>query len=298
MALDEAPASVEFFLRDDDAGWADDRLLEMLAVIGGHALPIDLAVIPRAASSDLARQLSRLHAQSAGRLGLHQHGLAHHNHEPHGRKSSSAPRGRPTRSAAICSRAATCSNRYCRESRSLCSRRRGTGASRSPPSCSPTSGSRCCRGTWAMLRPRSRPDRAPGVGGLVLRPQRRAPAHLHRARRLGRSARGAGRAGRDQPASRGHGSRRARAARRAVRGPSRPRRGSLSAAARRSPRPREKDDAAASATLRIAAAHWHTKRARTFVNGGIVISVSRSVSVTGSRCASGTSGRSIPPTRS
>ncbi|HET7048934.1 MAG TPA: hypothetical protein VFI54_11770 [Solirubrobacteraceae bacterium] len=90
-ALDEAPTSVEFFLRDDDAGWDDDRLIQMLEVVGGHALPIDLAVIPRAVGSDLALQLSRLHAQSDGRLGLHQHGLAHHNHEPHGRKCEFGP---------------------------------------------------------------------------------------------------------------------------------------------------------------------------------------------------------------
>ena len=83
--------SVEFFLRDDDAGWDDDRLLEMLGVVGAHGLPIDLAVIPRAVGDDLAQQLSRLHAQWDGRLGLHQHGLAHHNHEPDGRKCEFGP---------------------------------------------------------------------------------------------------------------------------------------------------------------------------------------------------------------
>jgi hypothetical protein len=35
-ALDEAPTSVEFFLRDDDAGWDDDRLLaDLCAVLAG-----------------------------------------------------------------------------------------------------------------------------------------------------------------------------------------------------------------------------------------------------------------------
>jgi hypothetical protein len=94
-ALDEAPASVEFFLRDDDAGWDDDRLLEMLEVVGGHRLPIDLAVIPRAVGTDLAPQLAILHAQWDGRLGLHQHGFAHHDHERNGRKCEFGPsRGR------------------------------------------------------------------------------------------------------------------------------------------------------------------------------------------------------------
>jgi hypothetical protein len=94
-ALDEAPTSVEFFLRDDDAGWDDDRLLEMLEVVGGHGLPIDLAVIPCALGADLAQQLSGLHDQWDGRLGLHQHGLAHHNHEPQGRKCEFGPSREP-----------------------------------------------------------------------------------------------------------------------------------------------------------------------------------------------------------
>jgi hypothetical protein len=76
-ALD-ACDGVQVFLRDDDAGWADDRLLALLDLIAERGLPVDLAVIPRALSVELAGEL-------AGRpVGLHQHGLAHVNHEPDG----------------------------------------------------------------------------------------------------------------------------------------------------------------------------------------------------------------------
>jgi uncharacterized protein DUF2334 len=78
QALDAAPAPVEVFLRDDDAGWADERLLTLLDAVEARGLPIDLAVIPRALGDDLARELRRRPA------GLHQHGLAHVNHEPEG----------------------------------------------------------------------------------------------------------------------------------------------------------------------------------------------------------------------
>jgi hypothetical protein len=85
-ALDDAAHPVDFFLRDDDAGWDDERLLAMVAVVGRHELPLDLAVIPQALGSDLTESLARLSANWNGRLGLHQHGLAHTNHEADGRK--------------------------------------------------------------------------------------------------------------------------------------------------------------------------------------------------------------------
>ena len=71
-------APVDVFLRDDDAGWADERLLALLDVVAARGLPIDLAVIPRALGDDLARELRDRP------VGLHQHGLSHANHEPDG----------------------------------------------------------------------------------------------------------------------------------------------------------------------------------------------------------------------
>jgi hypothetical protein len=85
-ALDDAARPVEFFLRDDDAGWDDERLLAMVAVVGRHELPLDLAVIPKALGPALTGSLAGLSADWNGRLGLHQHGLAHRNHEADGRK--------------------------------------------------------------------------------------------------------------------------------------------------------------------------------------------------------------------
>ena len=85
-AFDAAPAPVPVFLRDDDAGWGDARLLALLDVLAAAGLPVDLAVIPCALGAPLAREL-------AGREGVsvHQHGYAHSNHEPEGRKHEFGP---------------------------------------------------------------------------------------------------------------------------------------------------------------------------------------------------------------
>jgi len=90
-ALDEAPGRIDFFLRDDDAGWDDERLFAMLAVVDRHALAIDLAVIPKELTSSLAETLIARGERSGGRLGLHQHGLTHRSHEPDGRKCEFGP---------------------------------------------------------------------------------------------------------------------------------------------------------------------------------------------------------------
>ena len=83
-ALDSAPAPVEMFFRDDDAGWANERLLALLDRFAEQALPLDLAVIPTELDDRLA---AGLRARSATQpLGLHQHGFAHRNHEPDGRR--------------------------------------------------------------------------------------------------------------------------------------------------------------------------------------------------------------------
>jgi predicted deacetylase len=86
-ALDAAPAPVDVFFRDDDAGWADDRLLALLGLFAEHALPVDLAVIPAALGRDLAAELRA----RGPAVGLHQHGLAHRNHEPDGRRYEFGP---------------------------------------------------------------------------------------------------------------------------------------------------------------------------------------------------------------
>lgn len=84
--LDEREHPVAIFLRDDDAGWADDRLAPLVDTCDRHGLPLDLAVIPSELSEARVAWLdARRHAYSA-RLGLHQHGWGHANHETAGRK--------------------------------------------------------------------------------------------------------------------------------------------------------------------------------------------------------------------
>jgi hypothetical protein len=80
LSLDERNAPVDVFFRDDDAGWEDARLLELIGRFAEHGLPLDLAVIPAELDAQLAAALLERHA------GLHQHGYAHANHQREGRK--------------------------------------------------------------------------------------------------------------------------------------------------------------------------------------------------------------------
>jgi hypothetical protein len=84
-ALDVSDRPVTLFFRDDDAGWRTDRLRALLDLFAVQALPVDLAVIPAALDRALADQLA------ARPVGLHQHGFAHLNHEPDGRKFEFGP---------------------------------------------------------------------------------------------------------------------------------------------------------------------------------------------------------------
>jgi len=86
-ALDAAAATpIPVFLRDDDAGWGRTRLLALLDVLAQRGMPVDLAVIPCALDAELAGELRRRE-----RVGLHQHGYAHVNHEREGRKHEFGP---------------------------------------------------------------------------------------------------------------------------------------------------------------------------------------------------------------
>lgn len=89
--LDAVDKPVTFFFRDDDAGWADERLFELMGLLEERRLPIDLATIPCALSEPLADELRARQAAGRGRVGLHQHGFAHVNHEPEGRKQEFGP---------------------------------------------------------------------------------------------------------------------------------------------------------------------------------------------------------------
>jgi predicted deacetylase len=89
-ALDAAAAPVTFFIRDDDAGWADERLIALLRTVEAAGVPIDLAAIPAALTPSLAREL-RARREGGQRIGIHQHGFAHVNHETALRKCEFGP---------------------------------------------------------------------------------------------------------------------------------------------------------------------------------------------------------------
>ena len=88
-ALDAAAAPVDVFFRDDDAGWGDGRLLDLLDAFAVRGLVVDLAVIPAALEPALAAELRD--GAELGEVRLHQHGYAHVNHEPAGRKCEFGP---------------------------------------------------------------------------------------------------------------------------------------------------------------------------------------------------------------
>jgi predicted deacetylase len=84
-ALDRLDAPVNFFVRDDDAGWADERLMALLRIMDAAGVPIDLAAIPAEVTPALAEQVT-LRRRAGQAIGIHQHGHAHSNHETTGRK--------------------------------------------------------------------------------------------------------------------------------------------------------------------------------------------------------------------
>lgn len=90
-ALDAAARPVPLFFRDDDAGWRHDRMWPLLDLFAERALPLDVAVIPAALERGPAAELASRAAVPGARLGLHQHGFAHINHEPDGRKLEFGP---------------------------------------------------------------------------------------------------------------------------------------------------------------------------------------------------------------
>jgi len=90
-ALDKLADPACLFFRDDDCGWGNDRLLLLLDIFADFDLPVDLAAIPAALNSAFAQKLSRRMAAHPERLRIHQHGYAHLNHEPAGKKCEFGP---------------------------------------------------------------------------------------------------------------------------------------------------------------------------------------------------------------
>lgn len=96
-ALDAASSRIVFFLRDDDAGWEDEHLYRVLDLVTYFRVPIDVAAIPMAISASLAVELRAFLGARTPLVSVHQHGFAHVNHEPAGRRcefGASRPRDR------------------------------------------------------------------------------------------------------------------------------------------------------------------------------------------------------------
>lgn len=90
-ALDQSPEPINFFFRDDDGGWSDDRLFKLLDLFADYDLPVDLAIIPQAVTPALTRRICERIEVNRERIGVHQHGFAHVSHEMEGRKCEFGP---------------------------------------------------------------------------------------------------------------------------------------------------------------------------------------------------------------
>jgi peptidoglycan/xylan/chitin deacetylase (PgdA/CDA1 family) len=85
-ALDSAAKPVNFFFRDDDAGWNNAELLVLLDLFESHEVPLDVAVIPRSINQATLNLILPRLKRSPHLLAAHQHGYEHVNHEQTGRK--------------------------------------------------------------------------------------------------------------------------------------------------------------------------------------------------------------------
>ncbi|MEZ5425073.1 MAG: glycosyltransferase [Pyrinomonadaceae bacterium] len=84
--LTREEGEVRIFFRDDDAGLGDERLFSLLDIFEKYRMRLDLAAIPKAVTRELAGKLTDRIRRSNGLFSVHQHGFAHVNHEPDGRK--------------------------------------------------------------------------------------------------------------------------------------------------------------------------------------------------------------------
>jgi hypothetical protein len=82
-ALDLRESPLKIFLRDDDGGWDDDRLRQLVDLCDRLDATLDLAAIPHALNATTGAWLA---ARIGDRLGCHQHGYTHANHATTGRK--------------------------------------------------------------------------------------------------------------------------------------------------------------------------------------------------------------------
>ena len=82
--LSERQTPVRVFFRDDDGGWADERLRELTNEFIEQDLPLDIAVIPDALTEASVDVIGAL-LEAGDRVAIHQHGFSHVNHQLSGR---------------------------------------------------------------------------------------------------------------------------------------------------------------------------------------------------------------------
>ena len=83
--LESADSPITVFFRNDDAGWANDRLQTLCECFRQADVPLDIAVIPAALNAESIRLLQSICLDSPDLFHLHQHGYAHTNHQAQGR---------------------------------------------------------------------------------------------------------------------------------------------------------------------------------------------------------------------
>jgi hypothetical protein len=83
--LDGLDRPVTVFVRDDDAGWGDQPLHDLLDLLDDLAVPLDLAAIPAEVTPVLAAELAGRARSGRSDLVVHQHGWRHVNHQQQGR---------------------------------------------------------------------------------------------------------------------------------------------------------------------------------------------------------------------
>ena len=80
-ALENRRETIKIFFRNDDAGIENARLFKLLDVCEKYAMPLDLAVIPKAVSAEFADKLRGRISLKPNLFAIHQHGYTHLNHE-------------------------------------------------------------------------------------------------------------------------------------------------------------------------------------------------------------------------
>jgi len=87
QAIHSKSTPTHVFFRDDDGGWASERLRVLADRFCAFKIPLNVAVIPDAVDAVSRPRLTELCRRGRGLVRFHQHGYAHESHQRAGRKS-------------------------------------------------------------------------------------------------------------------------------------------------------------------------------------------------------------------